>query len=276
MDAMHFHPRILTCWETLRSDIRKLVGDMIVCRGNDFLATPDYRLFYYIREDMDLMFYLFRRTDPQNDPMIYLGIERSTRHAMEAYVDLFNLFMGGQDYLEYLKYTESSRHPERKTENAERQNGEAIINKYLKGRCRSPVSFQAKMIFFQLYLTLWNRSFREHEISGAWWVIDRNFMEDHLYGAFRRCSRYSHPDLFAPTFGPEENFQKHKESARILLTENMTYYQKAVYIFYRKFSGDAGRSGMEADLYAAEQSFQSIRPWMEGCAPIFLQEENSI
>ena len=133
---------------------------------NDFLATPDYRLFYYIREDMDLMFYLFRRTDPQNDPMIYPGIERSTRHAMEAYVDLFNLFMGGQDYLEYLKYTESSRHPERKTENAERQNGEAIINKYLKGRCRSPVSFQAKMIFFSFILLCGTAAFVNMKYPG--------------------------------------------------------------------------------------------------------------
>lgn len=267
--GIQFHPRILTCWDTLRSDIRKLVGDMIACRGQGLLATPDYRLFYYIREDMDLMFYLFCRTDPGNDPMIYPGIERSTRHAMEAYVDLFNLFMGGKEYLRYLQYTESRRHPERAGENPAMKEAEIFIKKHLEGRCRNPISFQAKMIFFRMYLGTWMRSPQEKGLSGDWWQADSHFAEEHLYGAFRRCSRYSHPDLFTPAFGPEENLQKHEDSARVLLTENMSYYQKSVYLFYRKFRGNTACFAVRDDLRAAEQSFQAIRPWMEGHAPIF-------
>ena len=76
---------------------------LILVNNQTILATKEYWLYYYIREDFVANFYALYNTDIDLDCFGFTVVQRNTRHAIEAYLDLVNL-VADSEYLTVLEY----------------------------------------------------------------------------------------------------------------------------------------------------------------------------
>ena len=67
------------------------------------LGTKEYLLYFYIKEDFNANLYALINTDIDLECLGFSVLQRNTRHAIEAYLDLVNL-SHDQDYLSVLEH----------------------------------------------------------------------------------------------------------------------------------------------------------------------------
>ena len=67
------------------------------------LGTKEYLLYFYIKEDFNANLYALINTDINLECLGFSVLQRNTRHAIEAYLDLVNL-SHDQDYLSVLEH----------------------------------------------------------------------------------------------------------------------------------------------------------------------------
>lgn len=271
MTAWRFQPRIVTCWDTLQDDGAALLSACIRVSPS-IPATAAYRLFYCIREDGALNMYLFEHTPVEEDPLVYSGIHRNTRHALEAYVDLFNLVADGSGgYLEFLKHMGNRmNHRVKAAEHGALLS--AFEEKTGMAGAGEKYTFSSKMKIFRRLSPSWEEEQNRTGWEPAWWDTPKQFIENDLYQAFRTCSTHSHPDLFTRLVTKADTVAVHEKAARTLLRQNLAYFRKGLYLIYM-LSGHHEENGeREEILERMEISFDAIRPWAEGQAPVLMEE----
>ena len=64
---------------------------LVLLNNQTIVAAKEYWLYYYIKEDFVANFYALYNTDIDLDCFGFTVVQRNTRHAIEAYLDLVNL-----------------------------------------------------------------------------------------------------------------------------------------------------------------------------------------
>lgn len=71
---------------------------------NNIRVTEEYFLFYYIKSDFFSNWMSLYNFDIDLDFLGFPLIQKNTRHAIEAFLDLFNLYKDKEGYMKVLKY----------------------------------------------------------------------------------------------------------------------------------------------------------------------------
>ena len=75
--------------------------NVLTYNNREVVAQKEYWLYYYIKEDVTSNLYSLQGRDINLDIFGFSSIKRTTRHAIEAYLDMFNL-CGDPEYIEVM------------------------------------------------------------------------------------------------------------------------------------------------------------------------------
>ena len=172
---------------------------LILVNNQTILATKEYWLYYYIREDFVANFYALYNTDIDLDCFGFTVVQRNTRHAIEAYLDLVNL-VADSEYLTVLEYCA----------NKGRYNDK--YHSYIHGKlCGVPVKYK---IATQMY----NQSF---PVSLKQIAADNN--------------NYIHPNVFVDIISASD-YNRKASILRNLLNTNLFVFTEAYKLMLQKFA----------------------------------------
>lgn len=163
-------------------------------------STKEYWLFYYIKDDFLSNFSSLYNADIDQDFLGFPLIRRNTRHAIEAFLDLYNLCMD-QGYMEVLKYC-----------SGEQKN----VERYKDYLHNGQFTIQSKC----------NIAKDEYGM---------NFQE--LVDIAKESNSYIHPNVFMNTISVEERAKK-QEILKNLLTLNLKLFDKAYGLLFERFEKD--------------------------------------
>ena len=77
--------------------------NVLTYNNREVVAQKEYWLYYYIKEDVTSNLYSLQGRDINLDIFGLSSIKRTTRHVIEAYLDMFNL-CSDPEYIEVMKY----------------------------------------------------------------------------------------------------------------------------------------------------------------------------
>lgn len=173
----------------------------LVLNNQAITMQKEYWLFYYIKEDVISNFYSLQRADINLDFLGFPTIKRTTRHAIEAYIDLFNL-CHDPEYIEVMKYC------------ANKEN--KIAEKYGCYRYKNQFTIHSKIQIAK-------------EIHGA--------DMEHLLYISKDSNSYVHPNVFVDVIG-QLDIAKKDAVLRELLMANFLMLHGAYNLLIQKFYND--------------------------------------
>lgn len=171
----------------------------IINNNPSIAATKEYWLYYYIKEDFSANFYALYHMDIDLDPFGFTVLQRNTRHAIEAYIDLVNL-SNDPDYLSVLEYC------------AKKGKYNAKYHKYIQGKlCGVSTKYKiAKQLYSQDLPKLLKQI-----------AVDNN--------------SYVHPNVFVNIIN-KTDVDKKASILRNLLNMNLYVYTEAYKIMLQRFN----------------------------------------
>lgn len=172
---------------------------LLLLNNQTITATKEYWLYYYIKEDFVANFYALYNTDIDLDWFGFTVVQRNTRHAIEAYLDLANL-VKDTEYLTVLEYCARKGRYNNK------------YHRYIQGGiCGVAVKYK---IATQMY----NQSF---PISLKEIAADNN--------------NYIHPNVFVDIINPNDYNRKASILSNLLKT-NLFLFTEAYKLMLQKFN----------------------------------------
>lgn len=173
--------------------------NVLTYNNREVVAQKEYWLYYYIKEDVTSNLYSLQGRDINLDIFGFSSIKRTTRHAIEAYLDMFNL-CSAPEYIEVMKYCS---HKESR-----------VTGNYWKYRYNNQYTIQSKARIAK-------------EIHGA------DFQW--LFNISKESNSYVHPDVFVDVIGQDEVARK-EAILRELLQVNFNMLTGAYSLLMRKFN----------------------------------------
>lgn len=172
--------------------------DWMVDNIPDMKASKEYWLFYFIKDDYFANLSSLYNANIDLDFLGFPVIRKNTRHAIESFLDLYNLCMD-QDYLQVLKYC------------AHQQKNAGKYSDYLY---RGQFSIQSKC-------------------NIAKKMYDRDFQS--LVDLSQKSNEYIHPNVFVDVISVNEKDKK-KDILKELLHTNIFLLTQAYRLLLKKFN----------------------------------------
>lgn len=163
----------------INSSIQALINT-----NTTILATKEYMLFFYIKEDYTANFFSLYNTDIDLDCLGFSVIQRNTRHSIEAFLDLVNL-SNDSEYLTVMEYC-----------NNRNNQYNPKYHSILHGLCNIPKKYK---IATQMY----NES-----------------IPDDLLTISSKTNRHTHPNVFVDILNYND-YDKKLEILRSMLNANL-------------------------------------------------------
>lgn len=167
-------------------------------------STKEYWLFYYIKDDFLANFSSLYNADIDQDFLGFPFIRRNTRHAIESFLDLYNLCMD-QDYIEVLKFC------------AKEQKSAGKYKQYIYSGHNSHTG----------QFTIQSKCNIANEMYGA------NFQE--LVNIAVESNSYVHPNVYMNTIPMEDRLKK-QQILKELLHTNLNLFNQAYILMLKRFN----------------------------------------
>lgn len=172
---------------------------LVLLNNQSIATTKEYWLYYYVKEDFVANFYALYNTDIDLDCFGFTVVQRNTRHAIEAYLDLANL-VNDSDYMTVLEYCAHKGRYNNK------------YHSYIRGNlCGVSVKYK---IATQMYK-------QSLPVSLKQIAADNN--------------NYIHPNVFVDVISPNDYDQK-ASILRSLLSANLYVFTEAYKLMLQKFN----------------------------------------
>lgn len=171
----------------------------LVCNNREIVVQKEYWLYYYIKEDVTSNLYSLQGKDINFDIFGFSSIKQTTRHAIEAYLDMLNL-CNDPEYIEVMKYC--SHKPNN------------ITKKHLKYKHNNQYTIQSKA-----------------DIAKKLYGADVQWLSNVCKGS----NSYVHPDVFVDVIGQDEVAKK-EAILRELLQVNFNILTRAYILLTQKFN----------------------------------------
>lgn len=171
--------------------------NLMINDNPNLTSKKEYWLFYFIKEDFYSSLYSIYNVDIDMDFFGFSLIKKNTRHAVEAFLDLYNLCMD-PEYLVVLEYCSKKRDES---------------GKYKKYLYKGQFSIQSKCNIAKVY--------------------GEDFQE--LVNLASECSEYVHPNVFIDVIQVNEKVKKKQILAKLLKT-NIFLFTKAYELILKKFN----------------------------------------
>lgn len=174
---------------------------IIIQNNPSILASKEYRLYYYIRENFSSNFYSLYNTDIDMDCLGFSVIQRNTRHSIEAFLDLVNLCID-PDYISVLEY------------NANKGKYNSKYQPYIKGN------------FFDI----------PAKYETATKMYKRTLPKD-LINTSSKTNKYTHPNVFIDILNSAD-YNKKAHILKKLLKTNLDIFTSSYQLLIEKFNNN--------------------------------------
>lgn len=179
----------------IEASINRLVNNNL-----DLTVSKEYWLFYFIKDDFRANFSSLYGTNIDLDFLGFPVIQKNTRHAIESFLDLFNL-CNDQDYMEVLKHC---AHEQKST------------GKYSAYLYKEQFSIQSKC-----------------KIAKEKYGADFQFLVD----LSKKSNAYIHPNVFVDVISVSEKDKK-ESILKELLSTNTYLFDYAYRLILKRFNQD--------------------------------------
>lgn len=173
--------------------------NVLLLNNQGLNSQKEYWLFYYIKEDFFANWISLQNYNIEMDVLGFAHIKRNTRHAIESFLDLYNLSKDA-DYIEVLKYCAKEK--------------DYNIYKYRNYMYKNQFTIKSKFNIAKCY-------------KGEF----KNFID-----ITHECNSYVHPNVFIdlPTIN---NMQVKQDVLKRLLSVNIFVFNEAFKILLNKYNG---------------------------------------
>lgn len=173
---------------------------LVLLNNQSILASKEYWLYFYIKEDFVTNLYALQNTDIDFDCFGFSAVRRNTRHAIEAYFDLVNLVYDS-DYLTVLKYCANNK-----------ERYDSKYHKYIHGKlCGVSVKYKIATQMYKQNLPIFLKQI----------ALDSN--------------NYSHPNVYVDIINANE-YDKKASILRSLLNANLYVFTEAYKLMLQRFT----------------------------------------
>lgn len=185
------------------NSIEQFINASVNCMIRDIPRLnekKEYWLFYFIKEDFRMNLWSLYQTDIDVDFFGFPMIRKNTRHAIEAFLDLYNL-CSEQEYMEILKYCAKQK---------------SDIQKYRKYLYREQFTIISK-----------------YNIAKEMYDKDFSF----LIEVSKKSNKYVHPNVFIDIIPVEQREEKLKILHELVLT-NIYLLNEAYLLLIKQFNSN--------------------------------------
>lgn len=174
---------------------------ILINQNPSILATNEYKLFFYIKEDFSANFFALYSTDIDMECLGFSVLQRNTRHAIEAFLDLLNL-SHDPDYLSVMEHCADRK---------KRYNPK--YNSILQGKCTI---------------------YKKYEIATK--MYNENIPQE-LVDISSETNNHTHPNVFVDVIGMNE-YDKKATILRNVLNATLYALISSYQIILKKFNNN--------------------------------------